>query len=167
MKREQILLWLIPISLIVSACDKPQSESSSRTVVQSKTQAMPAERWYNSQQVVNGGKLYQQFCAECHKPDASGTTNWQQLDEKGNYPPPPLNGTAHTWHHPLSVLRRTVKFGGIPLGGTMPGFGEKLKPQQIDDILAWVQSNWSDEIYAIWYERDQQAGTLLPLQKQG
>ncbi|MES9921820.1 MAG: cytochrome c [Candidatus Thiodiazotropha sp.] len=50
---------------------------------------MPAERWYNSQQVVKGGKLYQQFCAECHKPDASGTTNWQQLDEKGNYPPPP------------------------------------------------------------------------------
>ncbi|MES9921821.1 MAG: hypothetical protein ABW161_16470 [Candidatus Thiodiazotropha sp.] len=49
----------------------------------------------------------------------------------------------------------------------MPGFGEKLKPQQIDEILAWVQSNWTDEIYAIWYERDQQAGTMLPLQKKG
>ncbi|PUB79742.1 MAG: cytochrome C, partial [gamma proteobacterium symbiont of Ctena orbiculata] len=31
-----------------------------------------------------------------------------------------------------------------------------MKPQQIDDILAWVQSHWSHEIYAIWYERDQQ-----------
>ncbi|MEW8432079.1 MAG: cytochrome c, partial [Candidatus Thiodiazotropha sp.] len=133
----------------------------------SPKQPMPAERWYASQQVARGGKLYQQFCAECHKPDASGTTNWQQLDAKGNYPPPPLNGTAHTWHHPLSALRRTVIFGGVRLGGTMPGFGDKLQPQQIDDILAWVQSNWSDEIYAVWYQRDQQARKSSTAEKKG
>ncbi|MEW8027409.1 MAG: cytochrome c [Candidatus Thiodiazotropha sp.] len=167
MKREQLLSLLIPIGLVISACDKPQSVPPNRTVADSQIRSMPVGRWYDRQQVARGSELYQQFCAECHKPDASGTLNWQQLDANGNYPPPPLNGTAHTWHHPLSVLRRTVKFGGIPLGGTMPGFGEKLKPQQIDDILAWVQSNWSDEIYAIWYERDQQAGTMLPPRKKG
>jgi mono/diheme cytochrome c family protein len=36
----------------------------------------------------------------------------------------------------------------------MPGFADKLSPQQIDQILAWVQSHWSDKIYAIWHERD-------------
>ncbi|MBT2990604.1 MAG: cytochrome c [Candidatus Thiodiazotropha sp. (ex Ctena orbiculata)] len=166
MKREK-LLPLLAISFALSGCDRHPSEATAPTASISPKQPMPAERWYASQQVARGGKLYQQFCAECHKPDASGTTNWQQLDAKGNYPPAPLNGTAHTWHHPLSALRRTVMFGGVRLGGTMPGFGDKLQPQQIDDILAWVQSNWSDEIYAVWYQRDQQARKTSTAQKKG
>ncbi|MEW8505108.1 MAG: cytochrome c [Candidatus Thiodiazotropha sp.] len=166
MKREKRLSLMV-ICLVLSGCDRPQNESAAPTAAISPRLSMPAERWYTGQQVARGSELYRQFCAECHKPDASGTPDWQQLDAKGNYPPPPLNGTAHTWHHPLSALRRTVMFGGVRLGGTMPGFGDKLQPQQIDDILAWVQSNWSDEIYAIWYQRDQQAGKRPPAQKKG
>lgn len=36
----------------------------------------------------------------------------------------------------------------------MPAFADKLSPQEIDAILAWAQSHWSDKIYAIWRERD-------------
>jgi mono/diheme cytochrome c family protein len=49
----------------------------------------------------------------------------------------------------------------------MPGFAEKLSAEQIDDILAWVQSHWSDEIYRIWHERDTQANRLLEPSKKG
>jgi mono/diheme cytochrome c family protein len=54
----------------------------------------------------------------------------------------------------------------VPLGGTMPGFGEKLNSREVDEILAWVQSHWSDEIYRIWYERNEQASKpIRPLNK--
>jgi mono/diheme cytochrome c family protein len=36
----------------------------------------------------------------------------------------------------------------------MPAFADKLSPPEVDAILAWVQSHWSEEIYAIWRERD-------------
>ena len=39
----------------------------------------------------------------------------------------------------------------------MPPFVDKVDRQEIDAVLAWVQSHWSDEIYALWKERDQQA----------
>ena len=124
-------------------------------------------RWYTQTQVIQGYHLFQTHCAECHKPDASGTREWRTLDAEGKLPPPPLNGTAHAWHHPLSVLRRTLRLGGVPLGGSMPGFADKLTAEQIDAILAWVQSQWSDEIYRIWYERDTQANTRLQSIKKG
>ena len=107
-------------------------------------------RWYTPEQVSRGNALYQVNCARCHKPDASGHVNAEQ-----DYSAPALNGTEHTWHHPLSSLRRTIKFGGIRLGGTMPGFSEKLSQEEIDNILAWVQSHWSDEIYTAWKKRNQ------------
>lgn len=109
-----------------------------------------AKRWYDSAQVQRGEPLYQQHCAACHQPDASGTPNWREPGPDGNYPPPPLNGAAHTWRHPLAALRRTVQRGGVPLGGVMPGFADKLNPREIDAILAWVQSRWDDRTYAVW-----------------
>ncbi len=120
-----------------------------------------SDRWYRHDQVIRGEPLFQTHCAVCHREDASGTPNWRQADAAGNFPPPPLNGTAHTWHHPLEVLRRTVRIGGIPLGGSMPAFESQLNAEQIDDILAWVQSHWSDRIYALWRDRDNQANRQL------
>ncbi|MCM8854683.1 MAG: cytochrome c [Candidatus Thiodiazotropha sp.] len=164
MKRTKLnLIFMIGLA----GCDSQKSAPSEKAIPAAISQSSTAERWYGMDQVKRGGELYQETCASCHKPDASGTPNWQELDPQGNYPPPPLNGTAHTWHHPLSVLRRTVNIGGIPLGGTMPGFADKLNKQQIDDILAWVQSHWTDEIYTIWHERNLQAGKSLQLLNKG
>lgn len=49
----------------------------------------------------------------------------------------------------------------------MPGFADKLKKQQIDAILAWVQSHWTDEIYTTWHERNLQSGKSLQLLNKG
>jgi mono/diheme cytochrome c family protein len=114
-------------------------------------------RWYSEQQVRKGRTLFQQYCAECHKFDASGDANWRQPAADGKYPPPPLNGSAHTWHHHLDGLRRTVRLGGVPMGGSMPGFGDKLNSREIDAVLAWVQSRWSAETYAAWQSIDARA----------
>ena len=131
-----------------------QTMNSSAESMRSSSSAVtePVSRWYSMQQVQAGGALYQQHCAECHGPDASGTADWRQVGPDGKYPPPPLNGTAHTWHHHLDGLRRTLRVGGVPLGGSMPGFADKLSDQDVDAVLAWVQSRWSDDIYTQWQD---------------
>ena len=106
-------------------------------------------RWYSQRQVNEGYRLYQANCASCHRPDASGTNEWRK-PVNGHYPPPPLNGTAHTWHHSLEVLHRTIEQGGVRLGGMMPAFGSRLSAGQIDSLLAWIQSRWPEEVYQIW-----------------
>lgn len=147
-----LLIGLVP--LLITGCDDEHKAAAEKPTESATSQN---GRWYNQEQVNRGNILYQANCASCHKPDTSGTSEWKRLDNHGRLPPPPLNGSAHTWHHPLSILRRTVRNGGIPLGGSMPPFGAKLSPQQIDDILAWVQSHWPNDTYNIWDERNSMA----------
>jgi len=109
-------------------------------------------RWYNKSMVLKGGVIYRQKCSGCHKKDAAGVSNWRKTDETGNYPAPPLNGTAHAWHHELNLLREIVREGGQKMGGVMPGFKDKLSEKEIDFVLAWIQSHWSDKIYEQWLE---------------
>jgi len=111
------------------------------------------QRWYSEQQVADGEKLFRQNCASCHGANAEATPNWKETDSNGNYPPPPLNGTAHAWHHDMGVLRRTIREGGARLGGQMPGFEERLNAAEIDSVIAFFQSKWPDEIYQRWSNR--------------
>ena len=111
------------------------------------------ERWYTSEQVAAGSHLYVENCQVCHGENGVGNANWRQRQADGTLPPPPLNGTAHTWHHPLDALRRSVNDGGTAFGGVMPGFGDILSEAERDAVLAYVQSLWPDEIYHIWAEK--------------
>ena len=108
------------------------------------------QRWYSPDQVTRGESLYNTHCSGCHGLKAVATLQWRIPDADGNYPPPPLNGTAHTWHHSLPLLRRTIREGGTEFGGTMPPFEEKLAADEIDAIIAWFQSLWPDAIYSKW-----------------
>jgi mono/diheme cytochrome c family protein len=53
-------------------------------------------------------------------------------------------------------LVRSIKEGGIQLGGVMPGFGDQLDDQQILSLIAYFQSKWPDEIYQAWHNRHMQ-----------
>ncbi len=149
--RNAILIYSIVIVIsFLLGCSKDENSA-----VNTDRTSQVSGRWYSIEQVERGKPVYQVHCAVCHQPDASGTKDWKTPDAAGNYPPPPLNGTAHTWHHPMSVLQRTIRNGGIPLGGVMPPFKDKLSNQEVDNIIAFVQSHWSDEVYAHWLQRDQ------------
>ena len=115
--------------------------------------ATAAERWFNQPIVEFGGKLFQQHCAVCHGSNAEGTREWKKPDANGNYPPPPLDGSAHAWHHSIPQLARSIKQGGIPLGGVMPPFGDQLSDEQVLALIAYFQSKWPDEIYQVWHDR--------------
>ena len=99
------------------------------------------ERWYTPENVARGAIVYAENCAVCHGQNGEGTENWRERTADGKLPPPPLNGTAHTWHHPIRVLGTQIKFGAPGGMGTMPGFAEKLTDQQIVDVIAWFQDH--------------------------
>ncbi|MDC1287791.1 thioredoxin fold domain-containing protein [Gammaproteobacteria bacterium] len=115
--------------------------------------AAETDRWYSGEQLAQGEKLFRQNCASCHGQQAEATPDWKKTDANGNYPPPPLNGTAHAWHHDLDLLRRTVREGGAKLGGQMPAFEGVLDAAQIDAVIAYFQSKWPDDLYQRWADR--------------
>ena len=109
-------------------------------------------RWYTQAEVERGRVTFAAQCATCHGESAQGTRDWREPDATGNYPPPPLNGSAHAWHHPMPVLTRVIEKGGIPLGGVMPGFSDTLDRNEIRETIAFFQSFWPDETYKRWAE---------------
>ncbi|MCR4301059.1 MAG: c-type cytochrome [Sulfuricaulis sp.] len=109
------------------------------------------------EQMRRGAQLYATNCAACHGAQAEGAPNWQKPGADGKYPAPPLNGTGHAWHHPLAVLKTTIKGGTMRLGGSMPAWGGKLDDADIEAVIAWFQSRWPDEIYQSWMAMDQKA----------
>ncbi len=125
-----------------------------------------AERWYSQAQVDNGRGVFNTNCAICHGAEAASTPDWRKLMENGKYPAPPLNGTAHTWHHPLKALRRQINQGGVKYGGWMPAHGESLTDEQVDAAIAYMQSLWSDKIYAAWLKNDAAQSSDSPVTAQ-
>ena len=109
-----------------------------------------AGRWYTQSQVDTGQRLYDVNCSVCHGNDGSATADWRTPDADGKYPPPPLNGSAHTWHHSLALLNYTIENGGAEFDGMMPGFAGVLNEDQRLSIIAYLQEWWPDDIYAQW-----------------
>ena len=107
-------------------------------------------RWYDQATVDQGAKLYSQNCASCHGINAEGTADWKKTDANGNFPPPPLNGSAHAWHHNKELLKRTIREGGAKIGGLMPGFADKLSDEEMNAVIAYFQSKWPDSVYQKW-----------------
>jgi mono/diheme cytochrome c family protein len=105
----------------------------------------------SKEQVQQGKLLYDQNCASCHKKNLSGTKNWRSVDSDGHTVPPPLNGTAHTWHHSDELLHDIIKHGFNNLiknyQGKMLGFSDKLNDKEIDSILAYIKTYWPEDIY--------------------
>lgn len=110
-------------------------------------------RWYTQSQVESGKIVYVKYCVSCHHENAQGTTSWKERGLDGNFPPPPLNGSAHAWHHPLTLLQETIHDGGIPFGGKMPAFGTRLNEKEERAVISYFQSFWTDDVYREWLKR--------------
>jgi len=131
---------MIAVSLLV-ACEPARQD-----------EATVPGRWYTQAQVEAGRSLYADNCVVCHGADGSATEDWRTPGADGNYPPPPLNGTAHTWHHSLDQLDNSIGNGGTEFGGVMPGFRALLDQSERQSIIAFIQFLWPDVIYAKWEE---------------
>lgn len=111
-------------------------------------------RWYSYSIVETGNRIFKENCAQCHGASAQGLTDdFRKPLADGSYPPPPLNGTAHSWHHPLSGLFKTISNGGIAIGGKMPPFKNSLSEEDRLSVIASFQNWWPDNIYQAWIDR--------------
>lgn len=153
-------LFLITGLLLTACSDDPDPKALFTTTSDSqravKTQAAQPSiaRKRDFAKDMRGRKLFAQNCASCHGSQAQGAPQWSTPGADGKYPPPPLNGSAHTWHHPTPVLKRTIREGTIAIGGKMPPWGDKLSDEDMEAIIAWFQSFWPDEIYDTWARRE-------------
>lgn len=109
-----------------------------------------------------GQELFLRHCSACHGKQAEGAPNWHKALPDGSWPPPPLNGTAHTWHHPKTVLMDVIRNGTADTGGKMPAWKDKLADREIGIIIAWLQTLWPEEIYKAWQEMDQRSQQQSP-----
>ena len=104
--------------------------------------------------VALGENVFNQNCLSCHGSKGRGLAkDWKVKDENGNYPAPPLNGTAHTWHHSPSDLLYTINKGGGEMGGQMPGFEERLSEEEKLALLDYIYSLWPSEIQTKYDKR--------------
>lgn len=154
-------ILIVAASLLLAACSgesEPGSGASAPASIDPASVSLQPEpdtgRWFSEQQVAAGKETFTQYCAGCHGANAESTPNWKTLDDNGNYPPPPLNGSAHAWHHPLAVLKMVIEEGGEPVGGVMPAWGDTLTDEQIINVIASFQSYWPDKTYELWLERE-------------
>jgi len=150
------------LALTLAACGDEENAPGAPAAAGAEpvTMAAPASgmaRWYTQDQVARGKVLFAKNCAVCHGKGAQGTFAWRRRGPDGTFPPPPLDGNAHAWHHPFRDLAAQVKFGTPAGQGSMPGFRNRLNDEQVGDVIAWFQSYWSDEIYRAWGERDRKA----------
>ncbi|MCO6427939.1 cytochrome c [Nitrosomonas communis] len=139
--------------ILISGCTDPVSTATKLLQQIQQGQTAMIERNFDPAQVARGQAIFQQNCAVCHGANAEATPDWRKPLENGRYPPPPLDGTAHAWHHSTEELKRFILKGGPPGEGRMPGWEDKLTEQEIDDILVWIKSLWPDEVYDAWYKR--------------
>ena len=169
MKLESILeslsktTCLVLISATLVACGESDTaatnlqSNSSTTAGSTTTGNGEAEtgRWYTGAQATAGAQVFASNCAVCHGDLAQGLTeDWRAKMDDGSFPPPPLNGSAHAWHHPRSVLLQVVNNGGAAFGGKMPPFENLLNEEEKLQAIAFFQSLWSDEIYLQWEDID-------------
>ncbi len=102
--------------------------------------------------------MYEKHCLACHGVAGKGQPgDWRLRKPNGLYPPPPLDDTAHAWHHPTAVLKQAIEAGSPPDMGDMPAWKGKLSDAQINDVIVYVKSLWSDEVYQRWLEIERNA----------
>lgn len=111
--------------------------------------------------VARGRILYDAHCASCHGQNLEGQPDWQKPGSDGRYPAPPHDASGHTWHHSDADLIAYTTLGGeqalaqmgVTFESGMPGFGDILSQQDIEDVLSYIKSRWPERERAVQAER--------------
>jgi mono/diheme cytochrome c family protein len=144
----------------LSACNKAPEPVSAQTspAARSSSDEEPLARNLDPAQVARGQAIYRQHCVECHGVAGKGQPgDWRVRNADGNYPPPPLDDSAHAWHHPTAVLLEAIRDGSPQGEGNMPAWKGKLSEQEMQDVVAYIKSLWSDHVYRLWLKMEKQS----------
>lgn len=85
-----------------------------------------------SQELLSEGQaLYQATCAVCHGSEGGGFAT-------AGVPAPPLDGRAHSWHHPDSQIIGWIRDGGVQ----MPAVGAGWSDDEVRGVMAYFKQWW-------------------------
>jgi len=146
-------IFLVTVLSMVGCDSTPPDEGRIIQTQSGETMLRP----HSETQVAAGAVIFQRDCTQCHGVNGEGDPEWRKRGVDGMYPPPPLNGSGHAWHHSTAFLQDRIKNGSEPGKGKMPAWGGKLSDSEIDAVIAWFQAQWPDQVYAAWYEIEQRA----------
>ena len=100
-------------------------------------------------QLSQGRELFANNCSSCHGINGLGQNTDSPkggISKDGSYLAPTLNGTGHTWHHPDSVLFKTIKHGSIASDSSMRAFSGRLSDEEIVLVIQFFKSLWPESI---------------------
>jgi alcohol dehydrogenase (quinone), cytochrome c subunit len=98
------------------------------------------ERPPEPEKVIRTGEMYYvEFCAECHQKDGTG---WSDLY-------PRLAGNPIVTLHDPEPLIDTVAYGQ----GSMMGFHDRLKSEEIAAILSYIRNAWGNHAPAVSFRQ--------------
>ena len=142
------LLAALLAGLTLSACERLPFGAA----------AAPPDRYRDAQQIARGQAAYAQHCMSCHGVEGKGSRgDWRIRDADGRFPPPPLDDSAHAWHHPTADLLEMIRDGSPAGQGNMPAWTGKLSEQAMQDVVAYIKSLWSDPVYQLWWKMERQS----------
>ena len=139
------ILIVLSSALFLTGCfDNEEAQDSNQENLSANT---PAGKTISNNNTRIGQAVFEKNCLSCHGKEAQGLTkDWKKRDENGKYPAPPLNGTAHAWHHSPKVLMSTIDNGGVKLGGWMPGFKDRLSEDEKQAVVDYIYGLWPAEL---------------------
>ncbi len=125
MKRQSLVLIAIAVFLLATACKNGQNTNST---VNSNRGSAPA----TPDQFAAARSVYEKNCKLCHGTNGEGGP--VKLED-GTKLKVPTFREGHAMRHPDSDFVKQITKGG----DGMPAFGEKLKPEEINDLVRFIR----------------------------
>ncbi|MBI5043757.1 MAG: cytochrome c [Nitrospirae bacterium] len=97
--------------------------------------------------VARGEGLYKKNCIACHGEKGAGENpaDIYAMDSKGNYVAPPLNESAHAWHHTDEQLVEII-LDGSSINPRMIAWKNQISKDDARTLVEYIKSLWSERI---------------------
>lgn len=138
---KQLIYLLVVLVLGITACTSNNETHEPKASPTSPPLAQVLE---------DGEANYLTYCAVCHGTNGEGQNPEDPTvpDENGRYLAPPHDETGHTMLHADDELIMIISEGGMgdPIFfNEMPAFGEILSNYQIEAILTYIKTFWTEQ----------------------
>ncbi|BCB27137.1 hypothetical protein SKTS_20230 [Sulfurimicrobium lacus] len=148
--KEKIFAALLCAALLAGCSDdKPQNQRK-------------GSRQYDMNALALGERVFQKNCAVCHGYTGEAKPGWQNPGPDGKLLPPPLDDNGRAWRLTGRQMKQFILQGSPAGRGNMPPWQGKLSEQELDAVVTWITSLWSDAIYMQWQSdvaQEQNMGT--------
>lgn len=95
------------------------------------------------QLVAAGRKTYEQYCQACHGKNGIGERPKQMYaEDQYGFVAPPLDNSAHGWHHTDANLLHTILNGSSRNPRMLP-FKDIISKEDAKDAVAYIKSLWN------------------------